>query len=330
MVLNSQVNIHSEKEQKKSETSWKTKSPIEVVTDHLITRVWKTKNILIAGYGVVGSAFDKILTDAEYPHDICDPYLIKGKKLKEYYHTIHICFPCYFEDIFIEHVVGYMKTFIPSYVIIHSTIGINTLKKIRDYYVDKDIKLFHAPVRGVEDEGADGIKRFKTFVGGINPNWDMSLAYYLDNLGLNWKWVRSYKEAALGKIVGTSWYGMVIAFANQIRKYCDTNDIHFEHAYTLPMRTDEIGREYYRGWSGERAAPEFSLTNSNMIPRPVNVPGVIRGHCVMPNLKFLRELSPDGLVDWIEFMNNYMKIREVEKGKEEDEIKEMEIEREEV
>lgn len=311
MVLDSQVNIHSEKGPKKLETPWKV-SNIETVIKHLITRVWKNKNILIAGHGVVGQAFEKILDDAEYPYDICDPYKNKGKKLKKSYHTIHICFPCYFEEKFIETVLRYIDIFFPEYVIIHSTIGINTIEKIWEAHIEKDCKIFHAPVRGVEDEGAVGIKRFKTFVGGINPNFDMSLDYYFTNLGLNFHWVRSYKEAALGKIVGTTWYGMLIAFANNIQKICDKHDIEFEHAYTEPMRTDEIGRDYSFQRGEPRARPRFN----EYIPRPINTPGEIKGHCVMPNLKFLEDIDEFGLVSWIQWMNDYMRHRkEDENGK---------------
>lgn len=322
MVLNSQHNIHSEKEQKKYGTSWKDKTTVHEVIQGLIKQVWKTKNILIAGYGVVGSAFDKILTDADYPHDICDPYVLKGKKLNEYYHTIHICFPCYFEDKFIDNVIGYIYAFHPDYIIIHSTIGVHTLEKIWKRNEYRDVKLFHAPVRGVEDEGAAGIKRFKTFIGGINPNYDLSLDYYLDNLGLNWEWVKSYKESALGKIVGTSWYGMIIAFANQIQKICDEEGIDFDQAYTQPMFTDEIGRIYFKHFHNDRAEPGYGI-DRHMIERPVNEPGVIGGHCVMENLKFLPE---KGLVSWIEDMNDYMKNR-TKLNDEEDDIQSMEDER---
>ena len=199
MVLNLPQSIRSEKGQKKS--------------DLQLLRDLGNTNILIVGYGVVGSAFEQILNEADYPHDICDPYKNKGKELRDHYHTLHICYPGYYVDIFVDTTVAYIYRFAPEYVIIHSTIGVYTLEKIWDECIGKEIKLFHAPIRGVEDEGADGIRRYNTFVGGINPNMDMSLAQYFDNLGLNWKWVRSYKESALGKIVGTSWYGMVIAFA---------------------------------------------------------------------------------------------------------------------
>ena len=291
MELNLPQSIRSEKGQKKS--------------DLQLLRDLGNINILIVGYGVVGSAFEQILNEADYPHDICDPYKGKGKALKSHYHTLHICYPCYYDDIFIDITVAYIYRFSPDYVIIHSTIGVYTLEKIWDRYEHKDVKLFHAPVRGVEENGAQGIKDYITYVGGINPKHDLSLQHYFEQLGLNWKWVSSYKEAALGKIVGTSWYGMIIGFANQIQKYCDEYNIDFEEAYIEPMRTSKIGREYFRDSMDTRAEP------FEMIQRPINIPGVIRGHCVMPNMKFMEELGKDGLVDWIISMNNYMKIKEV-------------------
>ena len=70
-----------------------------------------------------------------------------------------------------------------------------------------------------------------------------------------------------------------IAFSNLVAKIGDKHNINFHGSYVRPMQTDNIGKRYYK-IGGKVKAVEF-------IDRPVNRPGSIGGHCVMPNLKLL-------------------------------------------
>ena len=69
------------------------------------------------------------------------------------------------------------------------------------------------------------------------------------------------------------------------------------------METDNIGREYYK--IGDKVMAMI------FIPRSVNRPGVIGGHCVMPNLDLLTN-DADQLIKWIEDMSKYMELKESE------------------
>ena len=194
-------------------------------------------NALIIGYGVVGKAFEEILSQAGVMSDILDPS--KGRSVDPIRHTyniLHICFPCYKEHEFINYCVDYITRFKPKYVLIHSTIGIFTADKIIEQLGFHSVKLFHIPIRGVELHGAEGIKNFISFVGpaeGKKHYMDNFLCRYLDKLGMKNEWVESARESALGKLVGTTWYGMNIAFANLIKKITDRFDISFHSSYKI-------------------------------------------------------------------------------------------------
>lgn len=257
-------------------------------------------NGLIVGYGVVGKAFEKILIEAGFMCDVIDPKF-PIRTAKNQYDVLHICFPCYHEETFINICVDYINEYNPKYVLIHSTIGIFTAEKILQGWDTSSLKLFHIPIRGVELEGAEGIKKFISFIGpakGVPDYMDMSLNLYLDKLGMKYEWVSCSRTSAFGKLICTSWYGMIIGFSNMVASITDKYGISFHGAYIRPMETDRIGRRYIK--NGRKAEA------NRFIDRPINSPGIIGGHCVMPNLDLLPEQA-EQLVQWIKEMNDYMK-----------------------
>jgi UDP-glucose 6-dehydrogenase len=266
------------------------------------------KTILIAGYGTVGKSLKPLLDKAGHKVFTVDLKTDRENIYKifgQHFDIIHICFPCENEDEFVNQVLKYEMIYTPKeYIIINSTVPLLTCEIISENRVYSKCKIIHMPVRGVELYKEGAFTRYINFIGPAIP-YEMytELEKYIRNLKIPFEWLPSSRESALGKIVGTTWYGMLIAFANQTKIICDIFNIDFYQAYTRSMGTDKIGREYFK--INEDDTKERAQTLYE-IERPVNVPGVIGGHCIMPNLKFIEEYAPN-FVDWIDEMHWAMK-----------------------
>lgn len=248
--------------------------------------------IVICGYGDVGKAIFKILERNEnnnvYIHD---PDQGRVCIAKDFDYLI-VCFPYYIESVFNYDLNTYIKEFNPKAVIIHSTIP-------PTHMFDENIPLsLHIPVRGTHPNMYEDIlKNYVWMVGQINPkaidiDGIMSDVYHKSKCWDDgYRIFDSWKEAALAKLINTTWYAMQIGFANQIKEVCNKENINFDQAYTICMETDTIGRKYIP--SDLKDDCGIRKKCEEKIPRPVMIPGNFGGKCLRPNLKLLEPLAPE-------------------------------------
>lgn len=78
------------------------------------------------------------------------------------------------------------------------------------------------------------------------------------------------------KILNTTYYGLMIAWFQEIQRICKK----------FKVREDEIN--YFFKTNEDNSEGKY--------PRPVFYPGVIRGHCVIPNAKLLDQMYPSTFV----------------------------------
>lgn len=98
--------------------------------------------------------------------------------------------------------------------------------------------------------------------------------------------VLSSPEATeLAKLTETTYFGLIIAWAQEVERYCDQ----------LGLNYDEIVSIY-------EEVPFF--------PRVKYFPGVIGGHCVMSNIEILSRLNRSELLKAIESSNQQKVDRE--------------------
>lgn len=213
----------------------------------------KSKTNLVIGIGEIGEAIVSILQ--------CDGYdPMKGIIAEGKYDVLHICFP-YFENDrtnFIESVISYREKFDADLVIIHSTVPVGTTEKIGSFAV-------HSPCRGVHPHLEQGIRTFLKFFGGVRASEAENVFPMLCCASTS-----NAKTTELMKLVDTTVYGVNILMQKEIKSLCEEHGADYEIAYTLSNVSYNAGYE-------KLGMPQFKKYVLK------DYPGLIGGHCIMPN-----------------------------------------------
>tara|TARA_Y100000310_G_scaffold221576_1_gene223166 strand:+ start:21345 stop:22079 length:735 start_codon:yes stop_codon:yes gene_type:complete len=236
----------------------------------------------ILGYGEIGSSIEKIYKDF-------DNYEIKIKDLErdddfENIEVLNICMPNV--ENFIEIVSQEIKKFNPKLTIIHSTIAPETTLKISNL-ISKENYVVHSPVRGLHPNLYEGIKTFVKYVGGDTEKSRNEAKKHLESLGINVRVFDKSTTTELGKLLDTTYYGLVIAWHGEIKKLCDKYKLNFEEVAT------DFNKTYNEGYK--------KLGKNNVI-RPVLFPppnNKIGGHCIITNAKILKKYFDSEALDLI-------------------------------
>ncbi len=202
---------------------------------------------------------------------------------------LHICIP--YSRNFVKIVKREIKKIKPKLTIIHSTIAPGTTKKIGG-------RIVHSPVRGIHPELFEGIKTFVKYIGADNKKAGKLAEKHLQGLGIKTKVIMPSLTTEIGKLLDTSYYGLVIAWHGEMKKLCDKYKIDFEKAVT------DFNKTYNEGYT--------KLGKKNVV-RPVLYPPKrgIGGHCIVPNAKILKKYFKSKALDLIirhRAQQNIMKI----------------------
>ena len=100
----------------------------------------------------------------------------------------------------------------------------------------------------------------------------------------------SPEATELAKLTETTYFGVIIAWAQEVERYCDE----------LNQKYDEIASFY---------------EEIKYFPPVKYFPGIIGGHCVMPNIKILNHLGRSEFLQAIVSSNIRKSEREASKGK---------------
>ena len=221
---------------------------------------------LILGIGEVGSMLFDLLSERGFSCAGIDIDKLKEKKFSETSKIgepefLHVCLPGE-SDEFTETVLEQIKINQNlKAVIIHSTVKPGTTKNIQDKI---EIPVFYSPVRGVHKRFLEDVKRYTKFVA-CDLKIDENIKSKIENRFKKVQWMTNTKTAEFAKIlVDTTYYGWLINYAQITKMICEKEGIDFDEMWGF---SDEIH--------------EF-LGN-----RPKMFPGIIGGHCVIPNLNLI-------------------------------------------
>jgi len=222
---------------------------------------------IILGMGEVGETLFHLLEERNF--DIigidtdaskCKNYSMNQKIEDPEY--LHICLPgelSEFVDITVDWInkVDGLKV-----VLIHSTVKPGTTKKIQE---KSKVLVLYSPVRGVHRRFLDDIKKYTKFISSDKENIDPKIKLGLEKRFEKTDWMSTTKTAELAKIlVDTTYYGWLINYAQITKMICEKEDIDFDEMWKF---ADEI--------------------HKNLGNRPKMYPGIIGGHCVIPNLNLI-------------------------------------------
>ena len=222
---------------------------------------------IILGMGEVGETLFDLLVDRKFD---CIGIVLENSKCKNYTENkiienpqyLHVCLPGELEkftDIVIEW-INKIKNI--QVVVIHSTVKPGTTKSIQER---SSIPILFSPVRGVHRRFLDDIKKYTKFISFDNKEINSEIKKDLENRFEKVEWMSTTKTAELAKIlVDTTYYGWLINYAQITKMICEKENVDFDEMWKF---ADEI--------------------HENLGNRPKMFPGIIGGHCVIPNLNLV-------------------------------------------
>ena len=222
---------------------------------------------IVLGMGEVGETLFHLLEERNIDSIGIDVDSSKCKNYSKNDHIknpeyLHVCLPgelSEFMDItlnWINKIEGL------EVVLVHSTVKPGTTKKIQE---KSKIPVLFSPVRGVHKRFLDDIKKYTKFISSDKEKIDPKIKLDLEKRFEKIDWMSTTKTAELAKIlVDTTYYGWLINYAQITKMICEKEGIDFDEMWKF---ADEI--------------------HENLGNRPKMYPGIIGGHCVIPNLNLI-------------------------------------------
>ena len=222
------------------------------------------QTILIVGLGEVGRPLLEIMgsTYSTFGVDINQPAPVSQCDV------IHICFP-FERSKFVGEVVDYIHRYRPALTVINSTVAPGTTRSVA---IESGSAIVHSPIRGKHERMREELLNYTKFVGALDAQSGRYAVQHFEQIGLRTKLLASPEATEIAKLTETTYFGLLIAWAQELERYC----------VKLGTNYDEVVSFY---------------EEIKFFPPVSYFPGVIGGHCVMPNIAILRQQFPSGLLD---------------------------------
>jgi UDP-N-acetyl-D-mannosaminuronate dehydrogenase len=233
--------------------------------------------ILVVGLGEVGRPLMEVIQD----HLDVVGMDIEPVEFHEKCEVMHICFPFQIPD-FVGQCAAYISKYQPALTIINSTVSPGTTRAV---YEKSGAPIAYSPVRGKHIKMKQELLHYVKFVGGIDQETSQRAAEHYQSVGMKVKTLSSPEAVEFSKLTETTYFGLLIAWAQELERCCDQ----------LSLNYDEVVSYY----------DEISY-----LPPVKFTPGIIGGHCVMPNIEILQTMFKSDFLDAIEKSNELKKLRE--------------------
>src|SRR5690348_8302324 len=237
--------------------------------------------IMVIGLGEIGKPLLEVISRQHKTVgiDIAPPVEPPGE-----IDVMHVCYPFKIND-FIGETAQYIKRYHPRLTVINSTVSVGTTRAIGER---TGSAVVNSPVRGKHTRMAADLLRYDKFVGGIDPESAERAAQHFQSVGMKTRVLSSPEATELAKLTETTYFGLIIAWAQEVERYCDQ----------VGVKYDEIVSIY-------EEVPFF--------PPVKYFPGVIGGHCVMSNIEILNQMTDSEILKAIESSNKQKVKREAGK-----------------
>jgi UDP-N-acetyl-D-mannosaminuronate dehydrogenase len=231
------------------------------------------ETVLIIGLGEIGYTLFALYSKSKAKFSVCGLDLdmkkmdaldqSKGNVPKKV-DTLQVCLPCGNPEKFADIIKGYVDQYKPDLTIINSTVPPGTTLKVA---AGCNCLVAHSPARGVHITAEHMIwemKRWTKYVGGADAAASKAAKTHFENIGLKVKVLKSCRETELAKLFETTYRAWMIACFQEMHRISQVFGAEF----------DEI-------------VDFIEDTHKERFDRPVMFPGVIGGHCLIPNTELL-------------------------------------------
>ncbi len=207
---------------------------------------------------------------------------------------MHVCYPFTLDSDFVGTTVAYAKKYAPQLIVINSTVAPGTTREVQ---TQTGIPSVYSPVRGKHTRMEADLGHYHKFVGGTDAAAVLRAAQHFESIGLHVEKRDKPETVELGKLLETSYFGLLIAWAQEMDRFAK-----------------QYGVDY-------REMTDF-FAEVDYLPQHVFVPGYIGGHCVIPNIALLKSRLHSTVLDAIVASNEQkgkeLAADEVEKNKSKD------------
>jgi UDP-N-acetyl-D-mannosaminuronate dehydrogenase len=235
------------------------------------------QKVVVAGLGEIGKPLFQLL---EEQYEVYGVDLAPFRPVREV-DVLHVCYPFQIKD-FVGETARYIDLFRPTLTIINSTVAIGTTRRIGEI---TRTPVVNSPIRGKHVRMLEELRFYTKFVGAADPMDAARAAEHFAAAGMKTKILSSPEATELAKLTETTYFGLLIAWAQEVERYCDLTGAAYDEVVSI---YDEIG----------------------YLPRVKFFPGVIGGHCVMPNIEILSQLTRSEILDAIRASNDMKAERE--------------------
>jgi UDP-N-acetyl-D-mannosaminuronate dehydrogenase len=224
------------------------------------------QTVVIVGIGEVGKPLLEIMKTRyrTFGVDIDQPASVSQCDV------MHVCFP-FRGDKFVGQVLEYIHQYRPALTVINSTVAPGTTRRIA---VESGTAVVNSPVRGKHARMQEEMLHYTKFVGALDVSSGQRAVEHFEEVGIKTKLLSSPEASEIAKLTETTYFGLMIAWAQEVERYCMKLDVNYDEV--VPFY-DEI----------------------KFFPPVKYFPGVIGGHCVLPNIAILRQQFPSGLLEAI-------------------------------
>lgn len=243
----------------------------------------RNKKVVVVGLGEVGKP---ILELVSRQHNALGVDISPPVGRIEQVDFLHVCYPFQIRD-FVGETARYIELFKPKVTIINSTVAVGTTRAVTE---QTGAAVVNSPVRGKHVRMLQDLHSYVKFVGAIDSAAGQQAAEHFQSVGLKTKVLSSPEATELAKLTETTYFGLMIAWAQEVERYCDQTGQDYQEVVSF---YDEI----------------------KFFPPVKYFPGVIGGHCVMSNIKLLSELTDSMLLRAIQTSNQKKIERETHDGK---------------
>jgi UDP-N-acetyl-D-mannosaminuronate dehydrogenase len=231
------------------------------------------ETVLVVGLGEIGNTVFTLLKENSEKFSVFGVDLEISKmaalnqsstNLPKVVDTMHICLPCLDPGRFSTVVAKYANQYCPRLIIVDSTVPPGTTMKVYDQC---KCLVAHSPSRGVHKSPEHMIwefKRWTKYVGGADIESAEAAQSHFEKMHLKVKTLKSCTETELAKLFETTYRAWMITCFQEM------------HRISTHFKTDF-----------DDVADFLEDTHRVRFDRPVMFPGVIGGHCLIPNTELL-------------------------------------------
>jgi UDP-N-acetyl-D-mannosaminuronate dehydrogenase len=233
-----------------------------------------SQRVVIVGLGEVGKPLLEIITTR---HEVFGVDIDLAAPVNQC-DVMHVCFP-FRDKEFVDQVSEYIGQYRPSLTIINSTVAPGTTRQIA---TKSGTSVVNSPIRGKHARMREELLHYTKFIGALDPDTGKRAVDHFQGLGMKTRLLSSPEATEIAKLTETTYFGLMIAWAQEVERL----------SRKLGVDYDEVVSFY---------------EEIKFFPRARYFPGVIGGHCVMPNIAILLERFPSDLLQAITWSNTLKK-----------------------